>query len=97
MDWDDLAYSKFIALPPEAHGNVSDVNGPFDPDNSWLERADRDDQLTAMREWFLARFCDPVHNTPYNGGKVAIYSSMIGHTIRRMNYLFASLALSAPM
>ncbi len=54
-------------LPSEAHDNMFDVDGPFEPNNSWLETANRDDQRIAVRERFLARFCDPVHETPYNG------------------------------
>ncbi|MDQ0609541.1 hypothetical protein QFZ83_003712 [Variovorax sp. W1I1] len=59
--------SELSNLPPEAWGNVFDADGPFDPENSWLEGASKDDQLIAMREWFLGRYCDPAHETPYNG------------------------------
>jgi hypothetical protein len=54
-------------LPPEAYGNVFDVDGPFDPDDFWLESANREDQITAVSAWFLARYCDPAMETPYNG------------------------------
>ncbi|WP_260429681.1 hypothetical protein [Burkholderia cepacia] len=59
--------SELSNLPAEAHGNVFDVDGPFEPDDSWLETASADEQRIAMREWFLARFCDPAYETPYNG------------------------------
>lgn len=53
-------------LPPEAWGNIFDVEGPFDPNDSWLETAECEEQLIAMRGWFYARFCDPAHETSYN-------------------------------
>lgn len=53
-------------LPPEAWGNIFDVEGPFDPNDSWLETAECEEQLIAMRGWFCARFCDPAHETSYN-------------------------------
>lgn len=67
MGYDPYEDSELSNLPPEAYGNVFDTDGPFDPDDNWLETAERHDQLTAMREWFLARYCDPAHETPYNG------------------------------
>lgn len=51
-------------LPPEA---FSPFEGPFDPQNHWLSTADEDGQRIAMRAWFLDRYCDPAHETPYNG------------------------------
>jgi len=53
-------------LPPEAFGNTFDVDGSFDPNDSWLANATREDQLTAMRAWFLSRYCDPAEDTPYD-------------------------------
>jgi hypothetical protein len=68
MGWNDhLEDSELSNLPPEAYNDPSNLDGPFDPSNSWLENADRDDQKIALREWFLARYCDPVHGTAYNG------------------------------
>jgi hypothetical protein len=61
---DDLDLSN---LPPEAFGNTFDVNGPFDPSDSWIANADQDDQIVAMRAWFLSRYCDPAQETPYAG------------------------------
>jgi len=63
MDDDDDASN----LPPEAWGNVFDTDGPFDPDDRWLKQAEPEQQRVAMRVWFRARFCDPAHETPYNG------------------------------
>lgn len=60
-DWIDFDRPD---LPPEA-GNVDDEL--FDPNNDWLEGADEDLQIEAMRRWFLARYEDPAQNTPYNG------------------------------
>ncbi|WP_442783956.1 hypothetical protein [Collimonas fungivorans] len=53
-------------LPPEAFGPFPS-DGPFDPDDNWLETAEKDDQLTAMREWFFANYRAPEDETPYNG------------------------------
>lgn len=64
---DPYGDSELANLPEEAWGNPYDASGPFDPNNSWLRSASDDDQIVAMREWFLARFCDPANNTPYNG------------------------------
>lgn len=61
-DGDDISN-----LPPEAMGNIFDVEGPFDPNDHWLRNAEEDHQLIAMRAWFHARYCDPAHETPYNG------------------------------
>ena len=63
---DHLDDSELGNLPPEAHANEFDVDGPFEVNDDWLEFASRDEQLTAMREWFHARFCDPACSTPYN-------------------------------
>jgi hypothetical protein len=62
-------------LPPEAF-NPWDVDGPFDPQTHWLETASRDHQIIAVRAWFLDRYRDPAHETPYNsreGGYQFIY------------------------
>lgn len=52
-------------LPPEATGNVFDVDGLFDPNDNWLGSAKEDHQLIAIRAWFHARYCDPAYETPY--------------------------------
>jgi hypothetical protein len=59
-------YHDLENLPPEAFDPFN-IDGPFDPQDTWLETAGEDDTLTAMRGWFYARYCDPVHDTPYNG------------------------------
>lgn len=68
MGWNDHRDddNELGNLPPEAF-NPWDVDGPFEPQNHWLETANRDEKIIAVREWFLARYCDPAHNTPYNG------------------------------
>lgn len=67
MGWNDhMDDNELGNLPPEAFSTWN-VDGPFEPQNHWLETARRDDQIIAVREWFLARYCDPVHDTPYNG------------------------------
>jgi hypothetical protein len=67
MGWNDhMDDNELGNLPPEAFSTWN-VDGPFEPQNHWLETARRDHQIIAVREWFLARYCDPVHDTPYNG------------------------------
>lgn len=68
MGWNDHIDdgNELSDLPSEAWGNIFDVEGPFDPDDGWLESAEREEQLIAMRGWFCVRFCDPAHETPYN-------------------------------
>ena len=68
MGWDDhYLDSELSNLPEEAHENPFYLEGPFEPNNQWLSRAGKEDQEIAVREWFLARFCDPAMGTPYNG------------------------------
>lgn len=68
MGWNDhLDGSELGNLPSEAWGKKFDMDGPFDPDDFWIESAGEEEQRIAMREWFTARFCDPAHDTPYNG------------------------------
>lgn len=68
MGWNDhLKDSELANLPPEAHANHFDVDGPFEPDDDWLGSAAREEQVIAIREWFTARFCDPANETPYDG------------------------------
>lgn len=38
---------------------------PFDPSDADVVLADRDGQIDLMRQWFLARYCDPAEETPY--------------------------------
>ena len=65
--YDPYGDSELGNLPSEAWGNSFDADGPFEPSNAWLKTAPEDHQVIAMREWFLARYCDPADNTPYNG------------------------------
>ncbi len=70
-------------LPIEAYGNrvtledgSIEIYEQFDPANSWLRTAAEEDQLDAMRSWFLARYCDPQINLPRNteaGGYLFLY------------------------
>ncbi|MFS2020315.1 hypothetical protein ACEN88_27535 [Massilia sp. CT11-108] len=49
---------------------------PFDPDDHELQSADRERQMELMRDWFLARYCDPAYETPYEsaeGGYIWIW------------------------
>ena len=67
MGWNDhMDDSELGSLPPEAFSPL-DIDGAFDPQNHWIETAEEEEQKIAMREWFLARFCDPAIETPYNG------------------------------
>lgn len=56
--------SKMGNVPVKA---FSHTTGPFDPEDTWLRTANEEEKRTAMREWFYARYCDPAHDTPYNG------------------------------
>lgn len=53
-----------IELPPEA-GNLEE--SLFDPNDKWIATAPKEQQIEAMRRWFLARYEDPANETPYNG------------------------------
>jgi hypothetical protein len=68
MGWNDHRddNNELGNLPPEAF-SIWDVDGPFEPQNHWLETARKDHQIIAIRAWFLDRFCHPAHGTPYNG------------------------------
>jgi hypothetical protein len=68
MGWNDHMDddNELGNLPPEAF-STWDVDGPFEPQNHWLQTARKDHQMIAVRAWFLDRYCDPVHSTPYNG------------------------------
>lgn len=66
MGWNDnVIDSELSELPEYAHDNKFDIYGPFEPNNSWLKEASDEHQVIAMKEWFTARFCDPVEDTPY--------------------------------
>ncbi|MFM0489656.1 hypothetical protein [Paraburkholderia graminis] len=68
MGWNDhLEDNELTNLPPEAHANHFDVDGPFEPDGDWLTSAPREEQIIAIRGWFTERYCDPANETPYNG------------------------------
>lgn len=60
-----LLEEQLPELPPEAYDQFFDVDGPFNPDNHWLESASTDDQKLAIKSWFLSRYCDPAMETPY--------------------------------
>jgi hypothetical protein len=51
-------------VPPEAI-----ASGPgqiLEIDDEWLTKAKISEQAEAMKAWFLARYCDPAEETPYN-------------------------------
>jgi hypothetical protein len=60
-------------LPQEAGKHTA---SGFEPDDEWLAAAEPEMRHEAMRVWFLSRYCDPVHSTPYNseeGGYLFIH------------------------
>jgi hypothetical protein len=59
-DFDD----EHPGLPPEA--GVDTPKG-FEPNDEWLASATPRLRREAMRIWFVTRYCDPVHDTPYSG------------------------------
>lgn len=68
MGWNDHMDddNELGNLPPEAFSSWH-VDGEFEPEDHWLRMASKDHQIIAMRAWFLDRYCDPTHDTPYNG------------------------------
>lgn len=68
MGWNDHMDddNELGNLPTEAFSTWN-VDGPFEPQDHWLETAEKDDQIIAMRAWFLERYCDPAQDTTYNG------------------------------
>jgi hypothetical protein len=70
MGWNDhLDSSELSNLPEAAWNNPFDIDGSFDPNDDRLAEKDRENQVVAVREWFLSRFCDPAIETPYSGGE----------------------------
>lgn len=63
MSSDDYYDDDDIELPQEA-GDLESHR--FDPNDDWLKGASREQQIAAMRRWFLARYEDPQNETPYN-------------------------------
>jgi hypothetical protein len=57
-------YTSLHDLPAEAG---SDDNGPFEPNDDWLKKAPKNQQIAAMRRWFLDRYEDPANQTPWDG------------------------------
>lgn len=49
-------------LPAEAFSDADTREVADD----WLATASPAEQIAAMRQWFLARYCDPQYETPYN-------------------------------
>ncbi len=67
---------------------------PVEVDDDWLAKAENEDQVRAMRAWFLARYEDPALETPYNsreGGYLYIHGGPFepGDVL---NHRFASIA-----
>jgi hypothetical protein len=58
MDYDGDA----VELPAAAFTDPD----THEVDDAWLAGASRPQQLAAMRLWFMARYCDPQMETPYN-------------------------------
>ncbi len=62
-----IDYPDYTNFPEDAFEMTFNVDGPVEFNNDWLTKASRDDQITAIREWFTDRYCDPANETPYNG------------------------------
>jgi len=68
MNWDE----QLPEPPSDAYSDehTREVN------NDWLREAGNKDQVAAMAQWFLARFCHPAEETPYEsseGGYIWVY------------------------
>jgi hypothetical protein len=66
MEDDEDLDDEHPDLPPEAG---RDTPKGFEPKDNWLTAATPRLRREAMRIWFLSRYCDPVHDTPYNGAE----------------------------
>ncbi len=62
-----IDFGESSNFPEEAFDMQFDVDGPVEFHDSWLSSASEEEQMVAMREWFTDRYCDPAHETPYNG------------------------------
>ncbi|MBE0623318.1 MAG: hypothetical protein IH606_00775 [Burkholderiales bacterium] len=58
MNWNNRIDDEIGNLPPDAFGQYDE---PIEVDDQWLRTADRKDQLSAMRAWFIARYSDPAN------------------------------------
>lgn len=69
MGWNDRMEDRPpLNLPTEAFALPgSSASKALDIDDGWLRLANDESKLTAMRVWFLSRYCDPAEETPYNG------------------------------
>lgn len=70
-DYQDVVLSHHSDWASAPHGFEL-----YDPDDAELEIASEEGQREAMKRWFLARYCDPAHETPYEsaaGGYIWIY------------------------
>ena len=56
VEFEDLPDAAFTQQTP-----------PCEFDDDWLRQASKQQRMAAMRGWFGSRFCDPAHDTPYNG------------------------------
>ncbi|WP_051937000.1 HEPN domain-containing protein [Erwinia sp. 9145] len=62
-----INYPDHTNFPCDAFDMPFNNDGPAEFNNEWLSNASREDQLTAVREWFTDRYCDPAQETPFNG------------------------------
>lgn len=65
-------YSHMVDLPLDAYYDIDNC----EINNDWLMEADEDEQISAMAEWFLKRYCDPAEETPYmssEGGYIWVH------------------------
>ena len=67
----DVARSRYSDWAGAPHGF-----GLYEPSDEYLESASETMQRAAMKRWFLARYCDPARETPYEstaGGYIWIH------------------------
>jgi hypothetical protein len=57
----------------DAEEDLRPGDGPFDPSESDFAGADKKTQKDLMRRWFLARYCDPAEETPYEDGYIWVW------------------------
>ncbi len=67
-----LNYGVRLDVPAEAFAD----SRTHEVDNNWLQDASEENQVAAMAQWFLTRFCDPADETPYmssEGGYIWVH------------------------
>lgn len=60
-------FEEVTTKEPAKKGFFPKFMGPYEPDDASFIAAEPEEQKEMMRRWFLARYCDPAEDLPYNG------------------------------